>query len=564
MKILAGEIATILATRGGQRPRMGVLIRFLAILVAMVSFYALVFKVLMAQEGQEQSWVTSFYWVLTVMSTLGFGDITFHTDTGRLFSIVVLLSGMLFLLVLLPFIFIEFFYQPWMKAQTAARTPRSLKPGTRGHVVITHLDAVAAAFIRRLESYGHEYCLLVSDTDEGLRLLDHGYEVVVGRTDDPETYRLVRAEDAALIAATGSDPANTLIASTVREVSKRVPIIATADDAASIDILALADCEQVLHLSSLMGAALARRVVGGSHHAHVIGNFDQLLIAEASTDGTELAGKTVKECGVRARTGLGIVGVWERGAFEPVDADLLLTDHTVLLLAGTKQQIETYNRVFGDSTQPHGKVLILGGGRVGRTVARSLGLRGIDYRVVEKNPTRPEQDERWVLGNAAELRVLQEAGIDEATTVIITPHDDELNVYLTLYCRKLHPTAQILCRATDQRTVNSIHRAGADFVLSYASMGSTLLFNALDITSVMIVAEGLVLFRLQVPPSLVGRKILDSGIRERTGATVAAVEDAGGVRTINPPPDTELTAGGRVVLIGAFDCEQRFVESFGS
>jgi len=27
------------------------------------------------------------------MSTLGFGDITFHSDLGRLFSIVVLLSG---------------------------------------------------------------------------------------------------------------------------------------------------------------------------------------------------------------------------------------------------------------------------------------------------------------------------------------------------------------------------------------------------------------------------------------------------------------------------------------
>jgi Trk K+ transport system NAD-binding subunit len=431
-------------------------------------------------------------------------------------------------------------------------------------VIITHLDAVAAAFIRRLKSYGHEYALLVADTDEGLRLLEHGYRVVVGRPDDPETYRRVRVDQAALVAATGSDPANTLIASTVREVSPSTPIIATADDAASIDILGLADCVQVLHLCSMMGAALARRVSGSFHHAHIVGNFDQLVIAEASTDGTELAGKTVQESGIRARTGLGIVGVWQRGEFAPVDADAVLSEHAVLLLAGTRAQVATYDREFGSSTHNEGKVLILGGGRVGRTVARSLALRGIDYRVVERDSSRPDQDERWVIGNAAELHVLQEAGIEHASTVIITTHDDEMNAYLTLYCRKLQPSAQILCRATDQRTVASIHRAGADFVLSYASMGSTLLFNALDIGSVMIVAEGLVLFRLDIPSSLAGRQILTSAIRQRTGATIVALEDPSGQRIINPGPETVLPAGGKVLLIGAFDCEQRFLDNFGS
>lgn len=44
------------------------------------------------------------------MSTLGFGDITFHTDLGRAFSMLVVISGLMFLLVLMPFTFIEFFY----------------------------------------------------------------------------------------------------------------------------------------------------------------------------------------------------------------------------------------------------------------------------------------------------------------------------------------------------------------------------------------------------------------------------------------------------------------------
>ena len=35
-----------------------------------------------------------------------------------------------------------------------------------------------------------------------------------------------------------------------------------------------------------------------------------------------------------------------------------------------------------------------------------------------------------VLGNAADLGVLTEAGIEETPSVIITTHDDDLNVYL--------------------------------------------------------------------------------------------------------------------------------------
>ena len=560
MKLFAGEIASILATRG-QRPRIGVLVRFLVTLAVMVSSYAVIFKLLMAREGQEQTWVTAFYWVLTVMSTLGFGDITFHTDVGRGFSILVLLSGMLFLLVLLPFIFIEFFYQPWLESQTAARTPRSLKQGTRGHVIVTHFDAVAAALISRLERYQRDYVLLVSDSEEGLGLLDHGYRVVVGAIDDPETYLSVQVGDAALVVATGSDAQNTLVCSTVRGVSESVPIVATADDSASIDVLALAGCREVIHLPSLMGQALARRVVGGDHRAQTIGNFGEIQIAEANTENTELVGKSIRDSEVRNKSGVGIIGVWDRGAFEPALPDTVLGEKSVLLLAGTPQQIAAYDQAFGNPSEATNHVVILGGGRVGQLTARVLSHRGIPHTVVERDP-QLAQEENWVVGNAAELSVLRAAGIDRASKVIITTHDDDMNVYLTLYCRKLQPKVKILCRAADPRNVHSIHRAGADFVLSYASMGANALFNALELGSVMMVAEGLNLFRVDVPRALHGRNLIDSAIRARTGATVVAIESREGEREIGPAAETELQQGQRLVLAGDPEIEERFLAAF--
>src|SRR5699024_9495671 len=110
------------------------LLRFLGGLGILILIYSILFHLIMVYEGQEHSWITGFYWTLTVMSTLGFGDITFTSDIGRAYSVVVLASGMVSLLILLPFTFIEFFYAPWLEAQSKARAPRELPEGYSDHV----------------------------------------------------------------------------------------------------------------------------------------------------------------------------------------------------------------------------------------------------------------------------------------------------------------------------------------------------------------------------------------------------------------------------------------------
>ncbi len=173
IKTSIAQIISVLRSRRGHR-NLRVLARFFLVLALMVTAYSVLFHVLMEREGQQHSWITGFYWTLTVMSTLGFGDITFHSDLGRVFSMVVLLSGTLFLLVLLPFTFIEFFYEPWMEAQADARAPRQLPAKTRGHVLLTHHDAVTSALIHRLEQYHYPYALVVPELEEALRLHDLG------------------------------------------------------------------------------------------------------------------------------------------------------------------------------------------------------------------------------------------------------------------------------------------------------------------------------------------------------------------------------------------------------
>lgn len=537
--------------------------RYLAVLAVLVSIYSVLFHYIMAWEGREFSWITGFYWTLTVMSTLGFGDITFHSDLGRFFSILVLLSGVVFLLIVLPFTFIQFFYAPWLEAQAAARAPRELPEKTTGHVIMTNYGPVTAALIKKLKKYNYPYVVLVPELDEALSLSDQEVEVVFGELDNPETYRKVRVEKAAFLVTTRSDVVNTNVVSTVRGITDDVPIIATARESASVDILELAGSSRILRLEELMGQSLGRRTIGGDATAHVIGQFDSLLIAEANVIGTPLVGKTLRESKLREIAGITVLGTWDRGEFKVAGPDTPITSHTVLVLAGSGSQLQKYDELFCIYQSKEGPVIIIGGGRVGRATGRALEKRGIDYRIIEKLPERIRETGKYVLGSGADLEVLKKAGIMNSPAVIITTHEDDTNIYLTIYCRRLQSHIQIISRATLDRNVATLHRAGADFVMSSASMGANYIFNLLDREDILMIAEGLDVFKVEMPDSLCGKTLAEAGIRQKTGCNVAAVVREDGMQ-INPDPARPLQEGSEIILIGSVKGEHQFLELFGN
>jgi Trk K+ transport system NAD-binding subunit len=469
------------------------------------------------------------------------------------------------LLIVLPFAFIRFFYAPWLEAQIRNRAPRALPAGTTDHVILCRHDPIAEGVIDRLERDDIPYVVLEPDPRRAGDLLYDGVEVMAGAVDSRETYEAARISAARFVLANHDDVDNTNITLTVRETSPDVPVAAIINHDDSQDILELSGATHVLPVKRWLGEQLASRVNARHAELHAVGQYRDLRFAELPVHNTPLEGQSLREAGLREDFGVTIAGVWERGTFRPVRPDDPLGPSSVPVVVGTTEQLRALNERISPYDVNPNPVLVIGGGTVGGAAVRTLSRRDVPVHLIERDRERCRalrpHCEAVFRGDASEYRLLREAGIEEAPSVLLTTNDDAVNIYLAAYCRRLNLDLRVVSRITHERNLEAIHRAGADFVLSYTTLGVEAVYSALKDKRLVVLGEGVDLLTRDVPPALQGRTLADTEIGARTGLNVVALEHNGAFETALRP-DTPLPAGGRLIMVGTEAQAEAFVETF--
>lgn len=559
----------VLLMRGGSKQRRPAVpfIRYILTLIGFVLLYGWLFHVIMEREGESHSWFTGIYWTLTVMSTLGFGDITFTSDLGRAFSLVVLLTGVVLLLIILPFLFIRMVYTPWLEEQSRRRTRslQTLPQGVSDHVIICANDPIAIGLAERLRLGGIPSVIIEPDPAVASNMHDAGVPVLAGAIDSVETYEAARVGTARLVFANSTDAMNTNVVLTVRELASRVPVVAVAGDVLSVDIMELAGATRVLPLKHQLGEHLADRVCAGNARASIIGKFEDLVIAELPVHNTPLQGARIGEAKIVRALEAKIVAVWEGGQLLPADPDHVLRPLNVVVIVATPQQIEALNELLVIYDANPNPVIVIGGGKVGLAAAAALKKRGLSVNVIERDKELRQSiadiPDRLIVGEAADINVMTEAGISNAPSILLTTHDDPTNIFLSVYCRRLNADARILTRVTHERSVSAIHRAGADFVLSYASYGVQTVYSIAMNKELTMLGEGVDLFYVPIPETLIDKTLEDAQIGERTGLNVIAIQEGSKLdRNLNS--GKRLAAGAALVVLGNSKQRDQFTHEF--
>ncbi len=210
-------------------------------------------------------------------------------------------------------------------------------------------------------------------------------------------------------------------------------------------------------------------------------------------------------------------------------------------------------------------------GRVGRAAAKELSERGAAVVVVEPHaelePMLADSGVLYLVGDSTQEAILEEAGIRHAKGLICAVDSDAVNVYITLTARALNPELFIIARASSPESVDKLHRAGSDrvvspYVVSGVRMASMALNPAvLEFADMVSVASDLRVEELVVGEgSRLESRTISDVCAPYEGVMVLAVRKSAGELVIPPRADTVLHEHDLLIAVGPVPALSKLAE----
>jgi CPA2 family monovalent cation:H+ antiporter-2 len=135
---------------------------------------------------------------------------------------------------------------------------------------------------------------------------------------------------------------------------------------------------------------------------------------------------------------------------------------------GANERGRIINAEFEAPSASERFAIVIGYGPVGRTVAELLEQSSIEPVILEMNVDTVSElrssGKRALFGDATRREILQQAGVDKATHVIVTTPDPAIRLAIILETRELNPDTIILTRARFIAECESLRAAGADVI----------------------------------------------------------------------------------------------------
>ncbi|WP_257299998.1 TrkA family potassium uptake protein [Haloarchaeobius sp. FL176] len=532
---------------------------YLLMLTGVMLVYAVIYDHGMsAYESEPETFLHSLQVVVETFTTTGFGsDAPWHTPEMNLLIIIMDTTGVFLIFLALPVLVF-----PAMEELLSTTVPTSVSESLTDHVLVCTYTARADALIDELDAWGVDSVILEPDRDTAVQLHEAGYDVINA---DPESTEGL--EDAGIVRARAlvadvSDEVDASIVLAAGEVGDEdLQVVSVVEDPESVSYHRLAGADEVLSPRPLLGRGLASKVTTGisTELGDAIEIGDDFDIAELPIHRTsELVGKTLSDSGIRERAGVNVIGAWFSGEFRsPPDPDAELDNGTVLLVTGREDQLQALKELTLSRVREfrRGETIVVGYGQVGSAVAEQLDEAGVPYRVIDREQ-KPGVD---VVGDALDPDVLHAAELGDARTVVLALPDDTTTEFATLVIRDESPETEVVARVTESESVQKMYRAGADYVLSLASVSGRMIASTiLEDEEVLSIDQQVDVIRTEAT-LLVGQTLEEAQVRKRTGCTVVGVERDGEVIT-DVGPSFRIERGDQLIVAGTDQGTNRFRE----
>lgn len=210
------------------------------------------------------------------------------------------------------------------------------------------------------------------------------------------------------------------------------------------------------------------------------------------------------------------------------------------------------------------RVVIAGAGSVGSSIARELLANGHEILLVD---TKPEVVSRsglrgvkWLIGDACELAVLQEAHLETAEVLVAATGDDKANLVVSLLAKSEFGVGRTVARVNNPKNDWLFDESwGVDVAVSTPRIMTALVEEAVetgDLVRLLTLRSGqTTLVEFTVPAGhWVDARRLGSVSWPADVSVVSIIRDT---RPITPSDDDVLEAGDEVFFLATVDAEER-------
>ncbi len=505
-------------------------------------------------ENNPRDFWSSLEWAAETVTTTGYGaDANWRHPVMVIFVISLQFVGVFLVYMIIPFYLI-----PYLEERFESRLPRQA-PKLKGHVVVYRHGAAVESLLEELETAGIPALVVECDESEARQLVDRKTKVVYGSTAD-DALPAARLEEARSLIANGNDEENAAVILLARQLEYQGEILALAEDPDLRQPMALAGADAVYTPKHLLATAIAARAshrlqprVAGIQH---LGRH--LEIGEVRIDPTSpLAGQTLTEADLGARTGTTILGQWVAGRLEAKGiAAMQIEPRGILVAIGRPENLQQLAELAGGSglAKRQGPVVIAGCGLVGGKIRQLLQTVGEDVLTIDR------ATDADLNGDVLDPQILKAAGLDQARAIILSLDTDSATLFATVIIRNQAPDLPIIARVNEAYNVERIHRAGADFALSFSQVAGQILARRLLKQESVSVDPQLKVLKTAAG-KLAGCNPVELEIRGRTGCSVVAVERGDEV-IVRLGPDFLFDTADEVYVCGSPKATHHFVQEF--
>ena len=235
---------------------------------------------------------------------------------------------------------------------------------------------------------------------------------------------------------------------------------------------------------------------------------------------------------------------------------ILLVGTTVELLAERSRQAYRRSR-WRSNLNDH--VIICGYGTKGRSAVRTLVSKGLPREQIvvldesaDARARATAQGLAAIAGSATSTDALSQAGVREASSVVVAVDRDDTAVLATLTARELNARATIVAAVREEENVHLLHQSGATSVITSSGSAGRLLGHAVHeprvtevLEDLLSVGEGLDIAHRPVEESELGPL---SALKIDRGIVVGVIRGDELIR-FDDPRANELRPGDQVVYL---------------